>query len=250
MYLQAINNSLSKSAEVYSNHHSHPLPVDLNVQFKKILIIDENNCIDDHLIALFNAGGYSTKLITETDRLDERIDDFGFNIMIISPAIPYEGIALCRHFSTQPFSTVKHICLISNKDEEEIEVEAFEAGVNDYIVLPVRPRALVKRINVFMEKFDLKIIHTGNFTLNPSSYNVSVRGQKITLTKKEFELLYFFVQHPNKIFKREEIFEKIWHNIELINDRTVDVHINRLREKIGKESIQTVIRVGYKFMNL
>src|SRR5690606_15715230 len=136
--------------------------------------------------------------------------------------------------------------------EEYSEVAGFDVGADDYITKPIKPRALISRINALFRR-EAKvadkpedIIQMGDITIDRTSYTIKRDNKEITLPKKEFELLYFLAQHPNKVFSRDELLQKIWGSDVYVIDRTVDVHIRKVREKIGDDFIVTVKGVGYK----
>ena len=141
-----------------------------------------------------------------------------------------------------------YILAIVKDANEFLEVEFFNAGADDFISGKIRLRALNSRINSFFGNIAIEYFRVGNFIIYPKSFSISIDDKKVGFTKKEFELLMFFAKSPNKIFKRQEIFDLIWHRDSFVFDRTVDVHVNRIRTKIGKQYIQTITRVGYKFV--
>ena len=129
---------------------------------------------------------------------------------------------------------------------------AFDLGADDYITKPIKPRALMSRINAVFRRNTQKKpednnISIGNLFIDKASYTVKVDGKEVFLPKKEFELLYFLAQHPNKVFGRDSLLQNIWGSDVYVLARTVDVHIRKVREKIGEGYITTVKGVGYKF---
>jgi len=131
-------------------------------------------------------------------------------------------------------------------------VAAFDIGADDYITKPIKPRALMSRVSAMFrrgeqKKKDVNQIAIGELTIDKTSYIVSLKGKQFTLPKKEFELLYFLAQNPNKVFSRDDLLQNIWGTDVYVLARTVDVHIRKVREKIGDGYIKTVKGVGYKF---
>jgi two-component system alkaline phosphatase synthesis response regulator PhoP len=131
-------------------------------------------------------------------------------------------------------------------------VAAFDMGADDYITKPIKPRALMSRISAMFrreskKKKDVSKITIDDMVIDRSSYTVSIKEEKINLPKKEFELLYFLAQNPGKVFSRDELLQNIWGTDVYVLARTVDVHIRKVREKIGEGYIATVKGVGYKF---
>ncbi|MDQ3534701.1 MAG: response regulator transcription factor, partial [Bacteroidota bacterium] len=128
----------------------------------------------------------------------------------------------------------------------------FDTGADDYITKPIKPRALMSRINAlfrrdFKKKEDSTNIKIGDLSIDRTSYTVSVGENQVVLPKKEFELLYFLAQNPNKVFSRDDLLQNIWGSDVYVLARTVDVHIRKVREKIGEGYITTIKGVGYKF---
>jgi two-component system alkaline phosphatase synthesis response regulator PhoP len=130
-------------------------------------------------------------------------------------------------------------------------VAAFDVGADDYITKPIKPRALLSRIAALFRRDTKKsgntVINAGDLIIDRDSYTVKVKGREVSLPKKEFELLYFLAQNPNKVFSREDLLQNIWGSDVYVLARTVDVHIRKVREKIGDDYITTVKGVGYKF---
>jgi two-component system alkaline phosphatase synthesis response regulator PhoP len=131
-------------------------------------------------------------------------------------------------------------------------VAAFDVGADDYITKPIKPRALMSRISALFRRDSKKtspssLITIGDLTIDRTSYTIKINDKEVNLPKKEFELLYFLAQNPNKVFSREDLLQNIWGSDVYVLARTVDVHIRKVREKIGDDYITTVKGVGYKF---
>ena len=129
---------------------------------------------------------------------------------------------------------------------------AFDVGADDYITKPIKPRALLSRINALFRRDTKKSAPTtsvavGDLLIDRTSYTIKVKGREISLPRKEFELLFFLAQNPNKVFSRDDLLQNIWGSDVYVLARTVDVHIRKVREKIGDDYITTVKGVGYKF---
>ena len=155
-------------------------------------------------------------------------------------------------FQKGPVKKSAVIVFLTARAEEYSEVAGFDAGADDYIIKPIKPRALISRIEAsFRRKKKLDrsddLIKIADLEIDKSSYAVTIGENKITLPKKEFELLYFLAAHPNRVYGREELLKKIWGTDVYVLARTVDVHIRKVREKIGNDYISTVKGVGYKF---
>src|SRR5690606_12347657 len=144
------------------------------------------------------------------------------------------------------------IIFLTARAEEYSEIAAFDVGADDYITKPIKPRALMSRINAVFRRDVKKQVETNNISvgdlfIDRISYTVKIKGKDVSLPKKEFELLYFLAQNPNKVFGRDDLLQNIWGSDVYVLARTVDVHIRKVREKIGEGYITTVKGVGYKF---
>ena len=145
-----------------------------------------------------------------------------------------------------------YIVFLTARAEEYSEVAAFDVGADDYILKPIKPRALMSRISALFRRDSSKKntsaqIKAGELVIDRTSYTVKLKGREISLPKKEFELLFFLAQNPNKVFSRDDLLQNIWGADVYVLSRTVDVHIRKVREKIGDDCIATVKGVGYKF---
>jgi len=166
-----------------------------------------------------------------------------------------DGIEVCRQIREYSPLENTYIIFLTARSEEYSEVAAFQMGADDYIIKPIKPRALLKRIDAIFKRDRGRNVekHTGNgliaghINLDKSSYTLAVGDNEVTLPKKEFELLWLLMSNPNTVFNRQQILDKVWEPDVEVLERTVDVHVRRVREKIGKGYIHTVKGVGYKF---
>ncbi len=130
------------------------------------------------------------------------------------------------------------------------QIKGLETGADDYVSKPISPKVFLSRVNALLRranKTDAKIIQMGNLTIDPERFVVQVDGKDVTLAKKEFELLYLLAAKPGRVFLRNEIMSQVWGNDVIVGDRTIDVHIRKIRQKLGIDCITTVKGVGYKF---
>ena len=146
------------------------------------------------------------------------------------------------------------IIFLSARSEDYTQISAYDAGADDYISKPVKPKILLKKISniakkIKLEKTNPKILDLGSLKINREEYIVIKDKNEILLPRKEFELLFLLGSKPEKVFTREEIMNKVWGTLVIVGDRTIDVHIRKLREKIGEKYIKTIKGVGYKFEN-
>ena len=142
---------------------------------------------------------------------------------------------------------------LSARGEDYSHVAAFDAGADDYVTKPVKPKVLMSKVKAMLRRFivdeESKNLLIGDLTINLEEYKVIHKGEELSFPRKEFELLYLLASKPDKVFKREKIMEAVWGSDVVVGDRTIDVHIRKLREKIGDDYFKTVKGVGYKFVN-
>lgn len=163
-----------------------------------------------------------------------------------------DGIELCHRLKTEN-ALSSFVVLFTTHDEEYIQLEAFKAGADDYIVQPINPRVLVRRIEALLKRKPLNlkkskanILSYNSLKIDRDSYMVYNEGAAFSLPRKEFEMLYLLINKPQKVFSREEIFQKVWKVNKCENTRIIDVHIRKIREKIGVNTINTIKGVGYQ----
>ncbi len=219
----------------------------------KILVVDDDVDILELLKYNLEKEGYQIKTTSDGISAVKVANSFIPDVVILDMMMPaQDGVETCRLLRLNPKLVDSHIIFLTARSEEYSEVAAFEVGADDYITKPIKPKALLSRIKSLFKKISEKrnvkpVIHTGNLIIDKSSYLVRLHGREITLPKKEFELLFFLAQNPNKVFNREELLNKVWGVEVYVLARTVDVHIRKVREKIGEAYISTVKGIGYKF---
>jgi len=162
------------------------------------------------------------------------------------------GIETCKQLREIPELSEMVIAFLTARGEDYSQMNGFEAGADDYITKPIKPKVLVSRVKALLRRFRQKEVDDklklGNLTIDRDEYKILLDEEEMTLPRKEFELLSLLASHPGKVFKREDILNEIWGNEVIVGDRTIDVHIRKLREKIGNDKFMTVKGVGYKFM--
>ena len=219
----------------------------------KILVVDDDKDILELLKYNLEKEGYQIKTASDGIAAVEVADRFIPDVVLLDIMMPgQDGVETCRLLRLNPKLADTDIIFLTARSEEYSEVAAFEVGADDYISKPIKPRALLSRIKALFKKVHKKnnikpVIKTGNLIIDRSSYLVKQEGKEIALPKKEFELLYFLAQNPNQVFDRDELLNKVWGTDVYVLARTVDVHIRKIREKIGETYISTVKGVGYKF---
>lgn len=165
-----------------------------------------------------------------------------------------DGIEACERIRAIPELSQTIITFLTARGEDYSQLAGFEAGADDYITKPIKPKLLISKIKALLrrlpsyERNNEDILYFNNLIINRIEYTITMNGNEVLLPKKEFELLSLLASLPNKVFKREEILEKVWGNDVVVGGRTIDVHIRKLREKIGDDYFKTVKGVGYKFI--
>lgn len=222
----------------------------------KILIVDDDTHIAELISLYLNKEGYETREAYDGRRAVEEFKAFSPHLVLLDLMLPEkDGYQVCREI--RQISTVP-IIMLTAKGEVFDKVLGLELGADDYIVKPFDAKELVARVKAVLRRYNMKSsdsdagkqIVVPNMTIDQATYLVTYHEKELALPPKEFELLNFLAQHPNQVFTREQLLDKIW-GYEFIGDtRTVDVHIKRLREKLPYEdvwTIRTVWGVGYKF---
>jgi two-component system alkaline phosphatase synthesis response regulator PhoP len=164
-----------------------------------------------------------------------------------------DGIEACEQIRLIPELKNVLITFLTARGEDYSQVAGFEAGADDYITKPIKPKVLVSKVKALLRRFKEQekqenIVKIGHLTIDRDAYKILLKGEEIILPKKEFELLSLLSSKPGKVFKRDEILDKVWGNEVVVGGRTIDVHIRKLREKIGDDTFKTVKGVGYKFV--
>jgi two-component system alkaline phosphatase synthesis response regulator PhoP len=160
------------------------------------------------------------------------------------------GVEVCQLLRAQPAFKETLIIFLTAVNDEGTQIRGLETGADDYVSKPVSPRVFLSRVNALfrrLNKPENKILKIDNLTIDPERFMVQVNGKDIALAKKEFELLYLLALKPGRVFLRNEILNQIWGNDVIVGDRTIDVHIRKIRQKLEIDCITTVKGVGYKF---
>ncbi|HER40379.1 MAG TPA: response regulator transcription factor [Salinimicrobium catena] len=176
-------------------------------------------------------------------------------LIILDVMMPeMDGIETCTQLRKEPDLKETVIAFLTARGEDYSQMAGFDAGADDYITKPIKPKVLTSKVKALLRRFrggeakSADLLNVGELIINRDEYKVMKGEEEIMLPRKEFELLYLLASHPGRVYKRLEIMEKIWGNEVVVGDRTIDVHIRKLREKIGDEKIQTIKGVGYKFV--
>ncbi len=181
------------------------------------------------------------------------------DLVILDVMMPeMDGIAACEEIRKLPNCKNVVIAFLTARGEDYSQIAGFEAGADDYITKPVRPKVLISRVKALLKRTggvtaesveNSKILNIGDLVIDKERYLLIIGGKELTLPRKEFELLSLLVSKPDKVFTRDEIYKAVWGNNVIVGDRTIDVHIRKLREKIGNDHIRTLKGIGYKFIS-
>jgi two-component system, OmpR family, alkaline phosphatase synthesis response regulator PhoP len=176
------------------------------------------------------------------------------NLIIMDVMMPeMDGIEACEIIRKIPELTQTIITFLTARSEDYSMLAGFDVGADDYIAKPIKPKVLVSKVKALLRRSKIidpansETLNVGEIEINREEYKIFKGGSEINLPRKEFELFYLLASKPGKVFKREEILDKVWGNEVIVGGRTIDVHIRKLREKIGEELFKTVKGVGYKF---
>ena len=218
----------------------------------KILVVDDDPDILELLTYNLKKEGYEV-----ADALNGKIalqvaEKFKPDLILLDVMMPeMDGIQTCQELRKNNMFKDVFIVFLTARIEEYSEIAGFTAGADDYITKPIKPGALLSRIKAILKRkhapLGQAVLTLGDLVIDRSSYDVTYKGQKIHFARKEFELLYMLASQPGKVFSREKILEQIWGNDVYVGDRTVDVHIRKIREKIDPEFIKTIKGIGYKY---
>lgn len=226
------------------------------VKKNKVLIVDDEPDILEMLKYNLEKEGYEVKTASDGKKAVTVAKTFLPELILMDIMMPVmDGVEACRLLRGMPEMLNTYIIFLTARTEEYSEVAAFDVGADDYLTKPIKPRALMSRINALFRREAQKTVSTSEgeilkvaeLVIDRNSYTLTKNGVEIALPKKEFELLFFLAQNPNKVYNRDDLLQNIWGSDVYVLARTVDVHIRRVREKIGEDYIRTVKGVGYKF---
>jgi len=224
-----------------------------NKPTQKVLVVDDEEPILELLKYNLEKQGYDVRTAADGYQAVEQAKKFHPDLVLLDIMMPkMDGVEACRQIRAMPELVNTFIVFLTARAEEYSEVAAFDVGADDYILKPIKPRALLSRISALFRRDSKKKntssqIKIGELVIDRTSYTVQIKGKEVSLPKKEFELLFFLAQSPNKVFSRDDLLQNIWGSDVYVLARTVDVHIRKVREKIGDDYITTVKGVGYKF---
>lgn len=224
----------------------------------KILIVDDDPDILEFLSYNLKKENYKIYIAENGKEAIEKAKKHKPDLILLDIMMPQmDGIEVCEILRCDKNLENTLICFLTARGEDYSQIAGFDAGADDYVAKPIKPSVLIKRIQALLKRKKTKnktpdnhIFVAGDLKINFETRSVKVNGKEVALAKKEFKLLELLVSNPGKVFKREEIFEYVWGTDVVVGDRTIDVHIRKLREKIGDNYIITIKAIGYKFNNL
>lgn len=219
----------------------------------KILIVDDEKDVLEFLSYNLKKEGYQTFTASTGKQALEQSKENTPHLIILDVMMPkMDGIEACAELRKLPQLKNTIIVFLTARGEDYSQIAGFEAGADDYITKPIKPKVLISRIKALLRRYKEEdkaddLIQFKDFTIDKEKYVIIKDDKVISLPKKEFELLLLLTSKPNKVFSREEIFANVWDSNVIVGDRTIDVHIRKVREKIGIENIKTVKGIGYKY---
>ena len=223
----------------------------------KILLVDDETDILEIISYNLISEGYSVFTSTNGQEAIKKATKEKPHLIILDVMMPeMDGIEACEKIRKIPELENTLITFLTARGEDYSKVAGFDAGADDYITKPIKPKVLVSKIKSLLRRLktqsdsisDATIVLDG-LTIDREAYKINYNGLDMVLPRKEFELLYLLVSKPGKVFKREVILEKIWGKEVVVGGRTIDVHIRKLREKLGDSKFKTIKGIGYKFQN-
>lgn len=223
----------------------------------KILLVDDEPDILEIISYNLTAQGYNVITANNGVQAVKKAKKEQPHLIILDVMMPeMDGIEACEQIRKIPELENTLITFLTARGEDYSQVAGFEAGADDYITKPIKPKVLVSKIKSLLRRFNTNynnpskdLIELDQLTIDREAYKIVFNNEDIILPRKEFELLYLLASKPGKVFKREDILNKIWGNEVVVGGRTIDVHIRKLREKLGDKRFKTIKGVGYKFEN-
>ena len=227
----------------------------------KILLVDDEEDILEFISYNLQREGYEVFTAKNGIEAISEAEKHIPNLIILDVMMPeMDGITACEEIRKIPSLKNTIIAFLTARGEDYSQIAGFDAGADDYITKPVRPKVLVSRVKALLKRsgetsvaspvvpVDANTVNIGNLVIDKERYLIKIDDLEMILPRKEFELLSLLVSKPGKVFTREEIYHSVWGENVVVGDRTIDVHIRKLREKIGNDHIKTLKGIGYKFM--
>ena len=219
-----------------------------------ILLVDDEPDILEIISYNLKAEGYKVKTASSGREGVEKAKKVRPDLILLDVMMPeMDGIEACEQIRKTPGLEHTIIAFLTARGEDYSQVAGFEVGADDYITKPVKPKVLTSRLKALLRRRPLEPATSeerttlGDMVIDIERYHIEIKGKVVDLPRKEFELLGLLASKPGKVFTRDEIMDRIWGTQVIVGGRTIDVHIRKLREKIGDERIKTIKGVGYKF---
>lgn len=218
----------------------------------KILLVDDEQDILEIVGYNLTQEGYQISTASNGKEAIQKAKKELPHLIIMDVMMPeMDGMEACENIRKMPELSNVIITFLTARSEDYSQVAGFDAGADDYITKPIKPKLLVSKVKALLRRLkedeqNSETLNVGGIEVNREEYKIVQDGKEIILPRKEFELFYLLASKPGKVFKREEILDKVWGNEVIVGGRTIDVHIRKLREKIGEELFKTIKGVGYK----
>jgi two-component system alkaline phosphatase synthesis response regulator PhoP len=226
----------------------------------KVLLVDDELDILEFLSYNLRKEGYKVYTAKNGVEALKIAEEKTPHLIILDVMMPeMDGIAACEELRKIPSLSTTIIAFLTARGEDYSQIAGFEAGADDYITKPVRPKVLISRVKALLKRtgeatqpvevIDTNTVTIGDLHIDKERYLIRIADNEMILPRKEFELISLLVSKPGKVFTREEIYHSVWGENVVVGDRTIDVHIRKLREKIGNDHIKTLKGIGYKFVD-
>ncbi|WP_410881008.1 response regulator transcription factor [Myroides sp. DW712] len=220
----------------------------------KVLLVDDEQDIIEIISYNLEKEGYQVSTARNGKEAIEKAKKELPHLIILDVMMPeMDGMEACEHIRKIDSLQQVMITFLTARGEDYSQVAGFDAGADDYITKPVKPKVLMSKVKALLRRLknvedteNSDIIQIGNIEINRDEYKILIDGVELSLPRKEFELLYLLASKPGKVFTREEILDRVWGNEVVVGGRTIDVHIRKLREKVGDDCFKTIKGVGYK----
>ncbi len=229
------------------------LTVKMEGKAKRILIADDEPDILEIISYNLLKEGYDIYTAKDGNEAIEKAKQLNPDLIILDIMMPKKtGIEVCNILRAQSLFQQTLIIFLTALSDEASQIKGLESGADDYVNKPISPKVLVSRVNALFRRMnsqpsESKTLSIGNINIDPVKFMVTIDGNDVVLAKKEFELIYLLASRPGRVFLRNEILSQVWGNDVIVGDRTIDVHIRKIRQKMGVDCITTVKGVGYKF---
>jgi two-component system alkaline phosphatase synthesis response regulator PhoP len=220
----------------------------------RILLVDDEPDILEILEYNLTSEGYQVDTAKNGLEALKKADEWKPHLVLLDVMMPeMDGIETCEKLRNNASLSDVLIVFLTARSEDYSQVAGLEAGADDYITKPIKPKVLMSKIKAMLRRFkesdvNTELVEAGDLIINREEYKIVYKGKEIMLPRKEFELISLLASKPNKVFEREEILNRVWGNEVVVGGRTIDVHIRKLREKVGDQHFKTVKGVGYKYV--